>query len=199
MVHFTVLEELITEKLEEGFQVRIIGKFFNADGSLRFDNFEQTFHSLRQLEFYLNLSQRDSELSNWYFSGELQYKERDQEWTIVKRSQRGQGISSVFTIEEYKGENCYIPSEDMCFIKCYNYLMNHNEEERTTFEDKFKSFLFEERKESRGVMTLARISKFNKVIGSYLQYYKESNKGLYPRYNKSLQNEMVVVKLIDIK
>jgi len=62
MLHFTVLEEIITEKLEEGFYVRIIGKFFNADGTLRFDNFMQSFHSLAQLNFYMNLSQRVNKL-----------------------------------------------------------------------------------------------------------------------------------------
>ena len=45
----------------------------------------------------------------------------------VKRSAYGKGGTNYMQeIVEYHGQNCYIPTSRMCFIKCINYFTKKN-------------------------------------------------------------------------
>ncbi|ESO97180.1 hypothetical protein LOTGIDRAFT_174565 [Lottia gigantea] len=63
-----------------------------------------------------------SDASDWYFTGEIIFCKNN--FSIVKRSKTGRGGNLLKKINEYKGENCYIPSDGYCFIKCVNHFMN---------------------------------------------------------------------------
>ena len=38
----------------------------------------------------------------------------------INRSEHGRGANEFINISEYDGENCYIPSGIVCFLKCIN-------------------------------------------------------------------------------
>ena len=56
-------------------------------------------------------------------------------------------------IVEYHGQNCYIPSSGMCFIKCLNYFTKKD------YTEEFLTFIRTEQRRSN-VMTSARIQPF---------------------------------------
>ena len=56
-------------------------------------------------------------------------------------------------IVEYYGQNCYLPTSGMCFIKCINYLTEKD------YTEEFLTFIRSEQRRSN-VMTSARIQPF---------------------------------------
>jgi hypothetical protein len=56
------------------------------------------------------------------------------EFTRIRRSRHGRGIDFRFQINEYKGQNCNIPTSGNCFSKCYIEMEKSNIEVMTTPE-----------------------------------------------------------------
>ena len=55
------------------------------------------------------------------FTGHI-YTFSTPEFNVVSRSRYANGCHFKHQIIDYKGNNCYIPSEVYCFIECINYL-----------------------------------------------------------------------------
>ncbi|ESO85875.1 hypothetical protein LOTGIDRAFT_167626 [Lottia gigantea] len=107
-------------------------------------------------------------------TGEIIFRKNN--FRIVKRSKTGRGGNLLKKINEYKGENCFIPSDGNCFIKCVNHFMN--KDLTNEFQDFVNSFQKSNRK---GVMTSARISEFNKKFNTYFQIYMPKHRHFQPK------------------
>ena len=92
------------------------------------------------------------------------YKLNTPEFKKVNRSRYGRGTDFKQDIVEYIGNNCYIPTNGNCFIKCINYFTKKD------YTEKFLTFIRTEQRRSN-VMTSARVQPFcrnhNIVIGCY--------------------------------
>ncbi|ESO95990.1 hypothetical protein LOTGIDRAFT_174974 [Lottia gigantea] len=115
-----------------------------------------------------------SDTSDWYFTGEIILRKNN--FRIVERSKKGSGVNLLKKINEYIGKNCYIPTDCYCFIKCVNYITN------TDLTREFQDFINSFQKSNRkGVMTTARISKFNKKFNTNFQIYNPKDSHFQPK------------------
>ncbi|ESO99256.1 hypothetical protein LOTGIDRAFT_173744 [Lottia gigantea] len=95
----------------------------------------------------------------------------------IKRSRVGRGGTDLLKkINEYEGENCYIPTDGHCFIKCVNRVLN--EDYTREFQEYINGFSKANRKE---VMTCARMKEFNKKFNTSFQIYNPKNRHIHPR------------------
>ena len=121
------------------------------------------FENMNDFENYINAIDIDYDSEDVTFTGYV-YKLNTPQFKVVKRSAYGRGTNYMQEIVEYHGQNCYIPTSGMCFIKCINYF---------TKKDYTKVFLTFIRSEQRrsSVMTSARIQpffeKYNIDIGCF--------------------------------
>ncbi|ESO92306.1 hypothetical protein LOTGIDRAFT_162609 [Lottia gigantea] len=95
----------------------------------------------------------------------------------IKRSRVGRGGTDLLKkINEYEGENCYIPTDGHCFIKCVNRVLN--EDYTREFQEYINGFSKANRK---GVMTCARMKEFNTKFNTSFQIYNPKNRHFHPR------------------
>ena len=141
---------------------------FELNGSMLVGEIEQKtnvrFKNVDDFESYFNAiddSGYDSE--DFIFTGWL-YKLNTLEYKKVNRSQYGRGTDFKQDIVEYIGNNCYIPTNGNCFIKCINYFTKKD------YTQEFLTFIRTEQRRSN-VMTSARVQpfcrKYNINIGCY--------------------------------
>ena len=78
------------------------------------------FKNMDDFENYINAIDVDYDSDDVTFIGYV-YKINTPHFKVVKRSVYGRGIKYMQKIVEYHGQNCYIPTSGMCFIKCINY------------------------------------------------------------------------------
>jgi hypothetical protein len=83
--------------------------------------FNLTVYNENQLDEWIKGLPSDTKIASWQFNGHKTLT-TNRKFDLVKRSEFGLGINSAFTISEYIGEFCYIPTHDFCFIKCFSYL-----------------------------------------------------------------------------
>ena len=78
------------------------------------------FENMDDFERYINAIDIDYDSEDVTFTGYV-YKINTPHFKVVKRSAYGKGTNYMQEIVEYHGQNCYIPTSGMCFIKCINY------------------------------------------------------------------------------
>ena len=78
------------------------------------------FKNMDDFEKYINTIGVDYDSEDVTFTGYV-YKLNTPHFKVVKRSAYGRGTKYMQEIVEYHGQNCYIPTSGMCFIKCINY------------------------------------------------------------------------------
>ncbi|ESO91888.1 hypothetical protein LOTGIDRAFT_163250 [Lottia gigantea] len=152
-------------------QIEIDGEIFQDGKHKQFMKLlgfnAKTFHTI-----FRNMEEK-SDPSNWYFTGSIFLLEDN--FKEIKRSKVGRGTELLKNINEYIGENCYIPTDDNCFIKCVNYVLNKD------LTNEFQNFINIFSKANRkGVMTSARINEFNKKCDITFQIYTHNNRNLRP-------------------
>ena len=188
ITNFRDIENEMRNNLSNHRGVKLMGKIYD-NGDLLLSDYEVTFSNINQFEQYIRNQSEKYDLDSWEFEGSMVLIQQDK-FTNHNRSQRGMGINSNFIISEYKGKNCYIPSQDKCFLKCYCYLKN---KELSNIESEFEKFLFNtQAKNRKGVMTNAKISKFNNCFNESLQYYNPKDRHLYPKLKEKSDNKMVL-------
>ena len=120
------------------------------------------FKNMDDFERYINAIDVDYDSEDVTFTGYV-YNLDTPQFKVVRRSAYGKGTNYMQEIVEYLGQNCYIPTSGMCFIKCINYFTKKDYTEFSTFI----------RTEQRrfNVMTSARIQpfcgKYNIDIGCF--------------------------------
>ena len=91
----------------------------------------------------------------------------------ITRSEHGKGANEFNNIEEYNGENCYIPSGNGCFLKCINYIFN--KDFNAEYFEFIKSF-----KRRTNVMARCRIPEFCKRYKIDIGIYDLNSKRILP-------------------
>ena len=110
------------------------------------------FKNMNDIENYINAIDVDYDNDDVTFTGYV-YKLDTPQFKVVKRSAYGRGTNYMQEIDEYQGQNCYIPTSGMCFFKCNNYFTK-----KDYTQDFLTLFRTEERKSN--VMTSARNQPF---------------------------------------
>ena len=107
------------------------------------------FKNRDDFENYINAIDVDYDSEDVTFTGYI-YKLNTPQFIVVKRSAYGRGTNYMQEIVEYHGQNCYIPTSGMCFIKCNNYFTKKD------YSEEFLTFIrFEQRRSD--VMTSVRL------------------------------------------
>ena len=75
------------------------------------------FENMDDFEKYINAIDIDYDSEDVTFTGYV-YKIDTPHFKIVKRSAYGRGTNYMQEFFENHGQNCYIPTSGMCFIKC---------------------------------------------------------------------------------
>ena len=112
------------------------------------------FKNMDDFERYINAIDIDYDSEDVTFTGYV-YKINTPHFSVVRRSAYGRGTNYMQEIVEYHGQNCYIPTSGMCFIKCNNYFTKKH------YTQEFLTFIRSEQRRSN-VMTSARIQPFCK-------------------------------------
>ena len=112
------------------------------------------FTNMDDFERYINAIDIDYDSEDVIFTGYV-YKLDTPQFQVVKRSAYGKGTSHMQEIVEYHGQNCYIPTSGMCFIKCINRFTKKD------YTEEFLTFIRSEQRRSN-VMTSARVESFCK-------------------------------------
>ena len=112
------------------------------------------FKNMNDSECYINAIDIDYDSEDVTFTGYI-YKLNTHQFNVVKRSAYGRGTNYKQEVVEYHGQNCYIPTSGMCFIKYKNYFTKKD------YTEEFLTFIRSEQRRSN-VMTSARIQPFCK-------------------------------------
>ena len=107
------------------------------------------FKNMDDFERYINAIDIDYDSEDVIFTGYV-YKLNTPQFKVVKRSAYGKDANHMQEIVEYCGQNCYIPSSGMCFIRYINYFTKKD------YTEEFLIFFRSEQKRSN-VMTSARV------------------------------------------
>ena len=92
----------------------------------------------------------------------------------VNRSDHGRRANEFNNIEEYEGNNCYIPSGNGCFLKCFNYIFD--KDFSTEYFEFIKSY-----KRRPNVMSRCRIPEFCKRYKIDIGIYDLNSKRILPK------------------
>ena len=96
---------------------------FELNGLMNIGPIEHTtnirFKIMDHFESYIKAIDVDCDSEDVTFTGHL-YKLKTPQFNVVKRSAYSEGTNYLQEIVEYNGQNCYIPTSGMCFIKCIN-------------------------------------------------------------------------------
>ena len=110
--------------------------------------------NMDDFERYINAIDVDYDSEDVTFTVYV-YKLNTPQFKVVKRSAYGKGFNYMQEIVEYHGQNCYIPTSGMCFVKCTNYFTKND------YTEEFLTFIRSEQRRSN-VKTSARIQPFCK-------------------------------------
>ena len=108
----------IREKKKNSKGFDLIGKI-EIQGETKKTNMR--FRSMKDFESYIDKINDNYEEDELIFTGQTIEYEMG-EFKPVKRSNYGKGGNYLADIEEYHGNNCFIPTGNNCFLKCSNYL-----------------------------------------------------------------------------
>ena len=139
-----------TGKLKNGFFTN--GHFtLGEEGKIDTNRF---FKDSKELSEFIDkiLDQYDDHPSIYYTGNIYRYFKN---FKRVNRSKHGRGANEFNNILEYKGENCYIPSGNGCFLKCINFIFNKD------FNKEYFEFI-KSYKRRTNVMPRCRIPEFCK-------------------------------------
>ena len=110
------------------------------------------FKNMDDFERFINAIDVDYDSEDVTFTGYV-YKLDTPQFKVVRRSAYGEGTIYMQEIVEDLGQNCYIPTSGMCFIKCINHFTKKD------YREEFLTFIRSEQRTSN-VMTSATVGSF---------------------------------------
>ena len=138
------------------------------------DQIRQThvrFRNKDDFEAYINSIDEEYDADDCIFNGYI-YKINTPKFKKVKRSQYGIGCDFKHEIIEYRGNNCFIPTNGYCFVKCVNFLTG------VDYKQEYLEFIRSGQRRSN-IMTKARIQPFCRANKINLGYYNDDR--VFPR------------------
>ena len=162
----TLIEDM--EKLKNGFFTN--GYFtLGEEGEIDTNRF---FKDSDELAKFIDkiLDKYDNHPSIYYTGNIYRYFKN---YKRINRSEHGRGANEFNNIEEYNGENCYIPSGNGCFLKCINYIFDKD------FSIEYFEFI-KSYKRRQNVMSRCRIPEFCKRYKIDIGIYDLNSKRILP-------------------
>ena len=148
---------------------------FEMVGNLKVgDQIRQTdfrFRNMDDFEAYINAIDEGYDAEDAIFNGYF-YKLDTPQFNKVNRSQYGNDSDFKHEIIKYRGNNCFIPTEGYCFVKCNNFITGQDNKQQ------YLDFVRNEKRRSN-IMTKARIQPFCRANKINLGYF--DGDGVYPR------------------
>ena len=92
----------------------------------------------------------------------------------IRRSYYGAGCDSFKKIVDYRGVLCYIPEENECFRKCFEFISNKD------LPEEYRDFI-KNSKTTKNIMTSAKIQPFCKKYNINLGVYNKNQQEILPR------------------
>ena len=138
------------------------------------DQIRQTlirFRNIADYEAYINAIDERYDAEDAIFNGYI-YKNDTAQFNIVNRSQYGKSFDFKHEIIEYRGNNCFIPTKEYCFVNCYNFLTGED------YKQQYLDFIRNEKRRSN-IMTKARIQPFCRANNINLGYFDGTK--VFPR------------------
>ena len=163
----TLIEDM--QKLTNGFFTN--GYFtLGEEGEIDTNRF---FKNSNELSEFIDkiLDKYDDHPSIYYTGNIFRYFKK---FKRVNRSEHGRGANEFNNILEYKGQNCYIPSGNGCFLKCINYIFKKD------FSIQYFEFI-KSYKRRTNVMTRCRIPEFCTRYKIDIGIYDPKTKNIVPR------------------
>ena len=163
----TLIEDM--EKLKNGFFTN--GYFtLGEEGEIDTNRF---FKDSDELSEFIDkiLDKYDNHPSIYYTGNIYRYFKN---YKRINRSEHGRGANEFNNIQEYKGNNCYIPSGNGCFLKCINYIFDKD------FSIEYFEFIKSYKRRSN-VMSRCRIPEFCKRYKIDIGIYDRNNGRILPR------------------
>ena len=123
------------------------------------DQFRQTnirFRNMNDFASYIISFDQDYDRNDSIFNGYV-YKIDTPQFEKVNRSQNGNGCDFKHQLIEYRGNNCLIPSNGYCSVKCVKFLTGKN------YKQQCLDFIRSE-KGRTFIMTKAKIQPFVEQI-----------------------------------
>ena len=75
------------------------------------------FGNMDDFERYINAIDEGNEAEDAIFNG-YNYKINTPQFNLANRSQYGNGCYFKHEIIDYRGNNCFVPTKNFCFVKC---------------------------------------------------------------------------------
>ena len=148
---------------------------FEMVGNLKVgDQIRQTHIRIRNFadyESYINVIDQDYDSEDALFNGYINKLDTPQ-FNKVNRSQYGNGCDFKRKIIEYRGNNCFIPTNRYCFVKSINFLTGQD------YKQQYLDFIRSKQRRSN-IMTKARIQPFCRAKNINLGYY--DGERVFPR------------------
>ena len=138
------------------------------------DQIRQTNIRLRKMddfEAYFNAIDEGYVAEDAIFNGHIQ-KINSPHFNKVNRSQYGNGCDFKHEIIEYRGNNCFMPTKEYCFVKCNNFLTGED------YKEQYLDFIRDEQRRTN-LMTKARLQPFCRANNINLGYF--DGEGVFPR------------------
>ena len=113
------LHEMKNERLVDYTgEFEMVGKLSVGDQLRETQN---RFRNITDYEAYINSIDKGYDAEDVIFSGYF-YNFNTPQFTLVNRSQYGNGFDFKHEIIEYRGKNCFIPTKGYCSVKCNNFI-----------------------------------------------------------------------------
>lgn len=196
---FSDVVQQIGNLLNEGYIVKLEGqiKLTNSTEYQEYRPRSKTyFASTNQLRSYINSLEESSDMNDMFFIGKIKYG--IDKFKKVNKSKRGDGTTFQYSIKEYEGKYCYIPTENQCFLKCYKWLKsddnNHLDKCHEEGIDKcYKEFCYKEndnkeQKVQSFIMSNAKFTRFNTFTKDKVQYFNPKDSHTYPKIEEEQYN-----------
>ena len=156
------------EKLKNGF---FTNGYFSLGEEGEIDTIRFLKNSDELAKFIDKILDKYDDHPSMYYTGNIYRYFRN--FKRVNRSEHGRGADEFDDIEEYKGDRCYIPSGNGCFLKCINYIFDKD------FSTEYFEFI-KSNKRRPNVMSRCRIPEFCKRHKIDIGIYDLNSKRILP-------------------
>ena len=121
------------------------------------------FRNFTDSDAYINSIDERYDAEDAFFNGYF-YKINTPHFTVVSRSQCGNGCDFKHEIIEYRVNNCSIPTKGYCFVKCINFITDED------YKQQNLDYIRNEKRRSN-IMTKARVRPFCRANDINLGYF----------------------------
>ena len=160
--------DLILDSQRDKYPFKINGEFIINDGEpFQFNRFykdsEQRTKSIEKM-----IDKYDETLEVLFSGYMIKYTKV---FNQIKRSSYGKGCDAFNNILEYKGKLCYLPTGNVCFRRCLDFIYKRN------FSNEYKEFIITSDR-CKNIMTLAKIQPFYRKYNINLGVYNKKQRSI---------------------